>query len=148
MVWRAPMVDESFRRRLGEILGKKENPTPRTLSEIVKMSGYSRATIYKWMKELESKGEVEKRSVIKGRGRPIVVYHPGAAISAAEKMSRSENSTSMLGVFPVHFERLQHVCIHSRYGYCKETVQECHPDMCPLIQKKAELPHRKRADRK
>jgi DNA-binding IclR family transcriptional regulator len=45
-------MHESFKNRLNEILGEKRNPKPRTLLEIVKMSGYSRATVHKWLKEL------------------------------------------------------------------------------------------------
>jgi DNA-binding transcriptional ArsR family regulator len=139
MMWWILMLNESFKHRLSEIFGEKRNPTPRTLVEIVEMSGYSRATVHKWLKELESEGAVEKKTVVKGLGRPTMVYYPGSAILVTDKTGGIEHSASTLGVFPVHFERLQHACIHSRYGYCKETVQECHPDTCYLIRKKAEL---------
>jgi hypothetical protein len=146
-MWWITMLNESFKNRLNEILGEKRNPKPRTLLEIVKLSGYSRATVHKWLKELESDGAIEKKSVIKGRGRPTTVYYPSSAIFT-DKTEYSENSVSTPGVFSVHFDRLQHVCIHSRYGYCKETVQECHPDTCPLVRRKAESSHRERADKK
>jgi len=142
------MPNESFKHRLAEILGEKGNPTPRTLDEIAEMSGYSRATVHKWLKELESLGVVEKKPVIKGRGRPTTVYYPSSTTLATEKTRGNEHSASPPEVFPVHFERLRHVCIHSRYGYCKETVQECHPSTCPLIQKKAEPPNREQAGEK
>jgi len=142
------MPHESFKQLLGEILSEKGNSTPKTLDEIVEMSGYSRATVHKWLKELESLGMVEKKPVIKGRGRPTTIYYLGSTTLATDKTGGSENSASTPGVFPVHFEKLQHVCIHSRYGHCKETAQECRPDTCPLIQKKAEPPHREQAGKK
>ncbi|PIU14900.1 MAG: hypothetical protein COT21_00310 [Hadesarchaea archaeon CG08_land_8_20_14_0_20_51_8] len=141
------MLNESFKHRLSDFLGKQRNPTPRTLREIVKLSGYSRATVHKWLKELESDGVIEKKSVKKGRGRPTAVYYPSSAIFT-DRTEYSEHSVSTPGIFPVHFDKPQHVCIHSRYGYYKETVQECHPDTCPLIRRKAESPHRERADKK
>jgi len=142
------MHTESFKHRLSEILGKKENPMPRTLDEIAKMTGYSRATVHKWLKELEPDGAIEKKSVIKGRGRPTMVYYPGSTISATDKEDDSKHSVSTSRVFSVNFERLQHVCIHSRYGYCKETIQECNPDICPLLHKKTEPSHKEQEGEK
>jgi len=57
------MPHESFKQLLGEILSEKGNSTPKTLDEIVEMSGYSRATVHKWLKELESLGMVEKNQL-------------------------------------------------------------------------------------
>lgn len=119
------MSEEYFKHKFGEILGGVENPTPRTLAEIVERSGHSRATVLKWLGRLESEGLITRKLLIRGRGRPKFVYYPTQALLTP--------ASGLAELVSVPFAELRKACKYQKSGFCKKAVQKCQLDDCPLV---------------
>jgi len=119
------MSEEYFKRRFGEILGEGGEPTPKTLAEIVKESGHSRATVLKWLRKLESSGLIRRKPLIEGRGRPKFVYYPAPGLLIPAGGPADLVSAS--------FAELRKACRHQKSGFCKRAAQRCQRSSCPLV---------------
>jgi len=97
-------------------------PTPKSLAEIVEESGHCRATVFKWLRRLESLGLVRKEPVINGRGRPRYFYHP------TPKLLNSNGGN----LIALPFEELRRACRYHESGFCKLGGQECGASTCDL----------------
>lgn len=67
---------ELLKSTIAGVLSEGGNPTPRELTEITEKLGCSQPTARKWMKLLESSQLVRTEELVKGRGRPKIMYHP------------------------------------------------------------------------
>lgn len=96
-----------------------------SLKDLEKKTGLSRRTVHTHLKHLVRDGVLSRESVIKGRGRPTVLY------------SRTEKSSGVLkydkeAIVTLRFAILRNVC-RLQKGQCDKTKKYCTSDLCPLI---------------
>jgi hypothetical protein len=121
------MSEEYFRRKFGEVFGGIENSAPRTLAELVEKSGHARATVIKWLRKFELEGLIERKPIIKGKGRPKFVYYPNPSLFV-----QFEKTLNMISL---PFDEFRGVCKYEKSGFCKKEVKKCQLADCPILRK-------------
>ena len=122
------MSESYFKRRIISALTREGESSPKTLGELVEELEMSRTTVLKWLKTLRGQGLVRGEPLIRGRGRPKLLYHPTQPLMDSVNLP----GKGSLEVLLVSFRRLQKACRYRKGGRCKEALNVCRASICPL----------------
>jgi len=118
------MVMDTYCEALKKLLVKDGQATPRTFARIIENLPFSRYTLIKHLKEMETKGLVSKSVIARtSRGRPKLLYHPTDLLLKGE------------ATIPIPFSILSENCIHRNGKKCGKIPSPCELQRCPLLDK-------------
>jgi len=107
-----------------KLLVKDGGATPRTLIRMMENLPFSRYTIIKHLKEMETKGLVSRSIIARAsRGRPKLLYHPTDLLLKGGD------------VISIPFTTLSENCIHRDGKRCRKAQTLCEIKGCPLLDK-------------
>jgi predicted ArsR family transcriptional regulator len=121
---------DSFDER---ILAELRDGQPRTFTALLGQVGFSHNTLQHHLERLTAKGLVLRQKMrLNGFGRPKFTYH---VPSGTRKQVTSALEDPTVELVAIAFKRLRHVCRFEKGGYCKQTRENCTPQICPQIKK-------------
>lgn len=96
-----------------------------SLNAIIKETGLCKQTAYNHLKCLVENKILWKSAIVKGRGRPIVIY------------ARTKNPIKHLSneIVSLSFEKLKSICAYNSRGVCGKNKELCSLTNCPNILK-------------
>jgi len=106
-----------------------------TIRELVSVSGLSRQTVQRYLKDFEMAGLVVRSRVVKGRGRPQHRYKPTLKLARAVSTGLGEE----LDKVSISFKSLRRSCKWFKGGFCKKKVKQCTASICPIIKASKEI---------
>jgi len=95
-----------------------------SLKDVIKKTGLSRQTAINNLKTLTEKGFLSRQTLVKGRGRPTILYY---------RTQKPVNILKFGNAVTLSFQKLKHVCRLEKGGFCKEKKCNCSQDLCPII---------------
>ena len=98
-----------------------------SLKDVIKKTGLSRQTAINNLKTLTKNGYLSRQSLVKGRGRPTILYY---------RTQKPINILKFGNAVTLSFQKLKHVCRLEKGGFCKQKKCHCSPNICPIVIKR------------
>ena len=121
---------DSFDQR---VLAMLSDGKPKSFATLLGEVGFSHNTLQQHLDRLAARGLVVKEKMASNSlGRPRFAYRvPSTATKQVTAALQNPHET----LVTMQFTRLRHLCRFEKGGYCKETRENCAPQICPQIRK-------------
>ena len=121
---------DSFDQR---VLAMLSDGKPKSFATLLGEVGFSHNTLQQHLDRLAARGLVVKEKMASNSlGRPRFAYCvPSTATKQVTAALQNPHET----LVTMQFTRLRHLCRFEKGGYCKETRENCAPQICPQIRK-------------
>jgi predicted ArsR family transcriptional regulator len=121
---------DSFDQR---VLAMLSDGKPESFDTLLGEVGFSHNTLQQHLDRLAARGLVVKEKMASNSlGRPRFAYR---VPSTATKQVTAALQNPYETLVTMQFTRLRHLCRFEKGGYCKETRENCAPQICPQIRK-------------
>jgi len=121
---------DSFDQR---VLAMLSDGKPKSFATLLGEVGFSHNTLQQHLDRLAARGLVVKEKMASNSlGRPRFAYR---VPSTATKQVTAALQNPYETLVTMQFTRLRHLCRFEKGGYCKETRENCAPQICPQIRK-------------
>jgi hypothetical protein len=115
------------------VLAALKDGESRSFTVLLSQVGFSHNTLQQHLRRLIAQGLVlREKETAKGFGRPKFAYHIPSKTTKQVISAFEDPPVELVGI---PFSRIRHICRFEKGGYCKETKNNCVPQICPQILK-------------